>query len=166
MLKAVPKGWFSYDFDVYEEVNPGAPIARADLSNWRENAKLEVGGTRYEATHRSGRKEFVLTREDGSTVLVAEKPSAWKERFSFEYDHVGYELRKESVWRKTFVLSRDGGGAVGSLQHGGMFKREWTAQLPEELPIEVRVFVMWLTFLMWNREDASAASSAASSGGA
>src|SRR5688572_17941591 len=106
MLKAVPPGWFSYDFDVFDRT--GERVGHVDLSNWRENAKLEVGGTRYEATHGSGHKEFVLSRGDGSTVLVAEKPSAWKERFSFEHEGNRYELKKESAWRRAFVLSRDG----------------------------------------------------------
>ncbi len=47
MLRAVPDDWFSYDFTVFDRT--GTPVARADLSNWRETAKLEVGGTPYEA---------------------------------------------------------------------------------------------------------------------
>jgi hypothetical protein len=51
-----------------------SPAARADLANWRETAKPEVGGTRYEA-HRKGwrSKESVLEKEDGR--VVADKPS-------------------------------------------------------------------------------------------
>lgn len=97
---------------------------------------------------------------------MAEKPSAWKERLSFEHDGVGYELRKESAWRRAFVLSRAGVGAVGSLRPAGAFKREWTADLPGELPLEVRVFLMRLAVLLWKREDSAAASNAAASGGA
>jgi hypothetical protein len=61
MLLAVPDGWFSYDFTVFDR--SGTPVARADLSNWREAAKLEVEGKRYEA-HRKGwrSKEFILEK--------------------------------------------------------------------------------------------------------
>lgn len=64
MLHAVPRGWFSYNFIVFDR--SGTPVAQADLSSWRETAKPEVGGTRYEA-HSKGRagKEFVLEKEDG-----------------------------------------------------------------------------------------------------
>ena len=51
MLRAVPDSWFSYDFTVFDR--SGTPIARADLSNWREIAKIAVGEARYEA-HRKG----------------------------------------------------------------------------------------------------------------
>ena len=47
MLHAVPRGWFSYNFIVFDR--SGTPVARTDLSSWRETAKPEVGGTRYEA---------------------------------------------------------------------------------------------------------------------
>jgi hypothetical protein len=162
VLRAVPKGWFSYNFDVYDRT--GERVGRAELSRWHENAILEVGGARYEATHKRGRKEFVLSREDGTTVVVAEKPSAWKERFSFVFDGVGYELRKESAWRRAFVLSREGVGAVGSIRPGSTLKREWTAELPGDLPIEVRVFVMWLAALLWKRKDAAGGAATAGDG--
>ena len=137
MLRAVPKGWFSYDFEVFDRT--GASVGRANLSNWRENAQLDVGGKRYEATHKGGKKEFVLSRGDSSVVLVAEKPSAWK---------------------RDFVLSRAGIGAVGSLRPEGAIRRAWVAELPDELPPEVRVFVMWLGAVLWNREDAAATAGA------
>ena len=161
MLRAVPDGWFSYDFTVFDRT--GTPLARADLSNWRETAKLEVGGTPYEAHRKKewASKEFVLEKEDGLVVAVAEKPSAWKDRFVFEHGDNRYELEKESVWGSAFVIRREGAGPVGFVRSKGIFKREWAVELPEELPPEVRVFVVWLVVLLWKR-----AASAAASGGA
>ena len=155
LLRAVPKGWFSRGFEVLDP-RSGATVGRAELSSWRENAELEVAGARYRTTHAIGEKEFVLARDDGTRVLQAEKPSAWRERLSFEHDGARYELRKESAWRRAFALSREGVGEVGTLRPGGAFERGWTADLPEELPLEVRVFVMWLARVMWNRQDAAA----------
>jgi hypothetical protein len=156
MLRAVPDGWFSYDFTVFDRGE--TPVARADLANWRETAKLEVGGTHYEA-HRKGwaNGEFVLETEDGRVVAVAEKPSAWKDRFVFEHGGNRYELKKESAWRSAFVLSCDGVGLVGSIRQKGFFNRELTVDVPEELPLEVRVFIVWLVIILWKREASSAA---------
>ena len=156
MLRAVPDGWFSYDFTVFDRA--GAPVARADLSNWLETAKITVGEARYEA-HRKGwaSKEFVLEQEDGRVVAIAEKPSGWRSRLVFEHGGNRYELKHESAWSSAFVLSRDGIGPVGSVKREGFFKREWTAELSEELPLEVRVFVMWLVILLWKRAESAAA---------
>lgn len=150
MLRAVPDGKFSNNFIIFDR--GGTPVARADLSNWRETAKLEIRGTRYEA-HSKGRagKEFVLEKEYGPIVAVAEKPSIWRNRFVFEHAGNRYELKKESVWGSAFVLWRDGVGMIGSVRSNGLFKREWIAELPEELPLEVRVFIVWLMVILWKR---------------
>ena len=160
MLRVMPEGWFSYNFTVFDR--GGTPVARVDLSNWREAAKLEVGGERYEA-HRKGwrSKEFVLEKEDGQVVAMAEQPSAWKGQFVFEHGGNRYELEKETVWKGTFVIRREGVGHVGSVRSEGVFKREWIAELPEELPLEAKVFIVWLVVLLWKR-----AASAAAAGGA
>ena len=55
---------------------------------------------------------------------MAEKPSAWRDRFVFEHSGNRYELKKESAWRSAFVLSRDGVGLVGSVKRRGFFNRE------------------------------------------
>jgi hypothetical protein len=83
-------------------------VARVDLSNWRETAKLEVGGERYDE-HRKGwrSKEFVLEKEDSQVLTVAEQPSAWKGRFVFEHGGNRYELEKETVQKSTFVIRRE-----------------------------------------------------------
>lgn len=163
MLRAVPDGWFSYNFTVFDR--SGTPVARADLSNWRETAKLEVGGTRYEAHHKGwGSKQFVLENEDGRVIAVAEKPSAWKDRFVFEHGGNRYELEKESVWGSAFVIRREGVGPVGSVRSKGVFKREWTVELPEELLLEVRVFIVWLMVLLWKRAASGTAATAGAVG--
>ena len=59
MLRAVQKGRFSYDFDVFDRT--GARIATVDLANWHKNAKLEVQGRRYLARQETWAKEFVFS---------------------------------------------------------------------------------------------------------
>lgn len=154
LLRAESEGWFSHDFEVLD-ASSGAAVGWVDLSSWRERAELQIAGACYRATHGMGEREFVLSRKDGSKVFAAEKPSAWREILAFEHGGVRYELRKESAFKRAFVLWREGAGEVGSLRSGGAFRREWTADLPEELPLEARVFVMWLARVMWNRQDAA-----------
>jgi hypothetical protein len=96
---------------------------------------------------------------------VAEKPSAWKNRFSFEHDGYRYELEKESVWKSDLVLSREDLGTVGYVRRKSVyFKREWEAEIPDELPPEVGAFVVWLAVLLARRADSAAASSGATGG--
>lgn len=159
MFRVGFEGWFSYDFTLYDRT--GAPVARADLSNWRETAGIETGGRRYEASHQSMVKEFFLRDEAGQEVALAVKPSAWNERFSFEYGGSRYELKKESVWTRTFVLTRDGVGKVGHVRLASWLGRELEADLPDELPPEIGTFLVWLAVLMWRRQASSASAGAA-----
>jgi hypothetical protein len=163
MLHAVQDGWSSYNFTVFDR--SGMPVARAELSKWRETAKLEVAGGRFEA-HSKGRtrKEFVLEKDDGQVVTGIEKPSIWRNRFVFEYGYNCYEIRKESAWGNAFVLYRNGVGLVGSIRSKGLFKREWIVDLPEELPLEVKVFIVWLMAILWKRSVSSAAGAGAAVG--
>ena len=168
MLRAVPDGWFSHSYTVFDR--GGMPVARAELSRWwlwRGTTRLEVGGRRYQA-HSKGRtgKEFVLEAEDGRVVAVAEQTRAWSDRFEIKYEGNRYELKKESAWGSAFVLSRDSTGLVGSVrvQSRGFFKREWTVDMPEELPLEMRVFILWLIILLWTRAAVAAGGAAGAAG--
>jgi hypothetical protein len=164
MLKATPQGWFSYDFTVYDRT--GNPVAEVDMANWRESAEIGVGQKRYRA-HREGwrSKEFILEDEDSAVVAVAQKPSAWRGTLVFEHAGNRYELKKESAFKSAFVIVREGVGQVGSARRKGVLKPEYFLDIPEDLPLEVRVFVAWLCVLLWKREDEAAASSGGAAGG-
>jgi hypothetical protein len=41
------------------------------------------------------------------------------------------------------------------------FKREWTVDMPEELPLEVSVFIVWLVVILWKRAESAAAAGGA-----
>jgi len=63
MLRAVHKGRFNHDFTVVDHT--GQPLAQADLSNWCERKKVEIGRTHYEAsTQRREAKEFFPRRPE------------------------------------------------------------------------------------------------------
>jgi hypothetical protein len=109
-------------------------------------------------------KEFVLEKDDRRIVTVLQKPSGWRGRFVFEHGSNRYELKKESTWGNTFVLSRDGIGLLGSVTREGFFKREWIVDLPEEVPLEVRVSIVWLVIILWKQAESAAAAAGGAAG--
>jgi hypothetical protein len=139
-LGALLGRWFFPNFTVFG--GGETPVARADLSKWlwHGTTKLEIGGTRYEA-HIKGRsgKEYISETEYGRVAAVAEKPSVWSNRFVLEHNDNRYEL-KRSFLSRTFVLSREGVDQVGSVR----IRPEMIVDLPEDLPLEMRVFIAWL----------------------
>ncbi len=156
MLTAIPKHWLSWDFTV---MKGSQAVAEIDISWWREKGVLTVQDVDYRV-YREGMMsgDFIL-ESAGSVLARAEKPSAFHR--SFIVDHAGrrYTLRAKAVFRRAFLLL-DGDRQIGSLSPEGMFTRRATVDLPEALPLPVKVFIIWLTVILWKRESDSGAAAA------
>lgn len=155
MLTAAPKGCFSWNYAVSSNDDHLADI---DISAWREKGVLNVAGQRYPVYRErlmSGR--FIL-ESDGGIVAAAEKPSAWSHRLLIEHAGSRYELKPRGVFSQAFNL-RAGADVVGSISPRSMFSRRMIIDLPESLPLPVRLFIAWLVAIMWNRDLAAASGS-------
>jgi hypothetical protein len=152
MLTARPKNWFSWDYTV---ALGNQHVADIDVSWWREKGTLAVAGQRYEVhRERPLMGKFILGM-NGTVVATAEKPSSLTRRFIIEHDSRRYELKPRNWLSRTFQL-HEGSSVVGSLSAPGLLSRRMNVDLPETLPLPVRVFVMWLTVILWKRETEAA----------
>jgi hypothetical protein len=100
-----------------------------------------------------GSGDFLLER-DGVVLARAAKPSAFRSAFEVRHDGRTYELAKESVWHRRFVL-RSSNAEIGSLAPRSAFGRAAFATLPEPWPLSLKVFVIWLVVLLWRRAASS-----------
>jgi hypothetical protein len=98
--------------------------------------------------------DFVLSSR-GSVLARAQKPSAFRRTFIIAHGDKHYRLQAKSAFRRAFEL-RDGDRVVGSLSPRDMFTRRMAADLPETLPLPLKLFMMWLAVIMWKREAESA----------
>jgi hypothetical protein len=152
LLTANPQGWFSWDFTLTKN---GESVADIDLSSWREKGALTVAGSTYRV-YREGlcSGAFVL-QANGTVVARAHKPSAWTRRLVLDFGGAQYELRPRSAFTRSFQLLKDA-KIVGTLSPASFLTRKIDVELPEDLPLQIRAFIVWLTILLWKR-DASAA---------
>jgi hypothetical protein len=123
---------------------------------WREKGTLTVAGRRYEVYRKRPMSGLFILQSDGGTVATAEKPSVWSQRLLIEHAASQYELKRRSMFSRTFDLHA-GAGVVGSISARNIFSRGMNIDLPESLPLPVRVFIVWLVAILWNREAAAAA---------
>ena len=154
MLTAVPKSWFSWDFTVMDGTRAVGDI---DVSCWREKGVITVEGADYRV-YREGLMtgDFILASDD-KVLVRAKKPSAFRRAFIVEYAGKQYTLRPTSAWGRAFALL-DGDRVVGMLSPRGIFTRRAAIELPETMPLSVRIFIIWLAVIIWKREsDAQAA---------
>jgi hypothetical protein len=154
MLDAVPEHWFSWDFAIRDATRQ--PVAKVRLSSWRERGAVIVNGIEHKVSRQGVlRGAFVLER-GGSVLARAEKPSAFRREFRIEHGGKQYTLKGRSIWRRERVLY-DGGREIGAIIPEGLFSRRARAELPDTLPLLLRLFVVWLTMLLWKREADAAA---------
>ena len=151
MLQIVPTHWYSWDLRVMDESHPVADIA---MSSWCEKGALTISGTTYRV-HREGLMsgDFVLEHA-GGVLARAEKPSVFRREFVIRHAGREYTLRPESAFRRAFVFL-DGSRRVGFLAPKSAFTRKAAASLPHDLPLPVRMFVVWLTMISWRRQQSS-----------
>jgi len=150
MLNAIPKQWFSWDFRILEE---GRDVAEMDLSFWREKGVLSVEGIPYRV-YREGLASgaFMLENPGGQVLVKAEKPNALRRSFIVEYEGRRLRLEAWTPFGRAFVLRGDQ-GVIGTVKPDSFLSRRTTADLPEDFPLPVRIFLLWLVIILWRRDD-------------
>jgi len=160
MLEAIPKTWFSWDFDI---VDPGGqPVANLDMSAWREKATFAVGDTTYRIHRERLMSGAFLLEGEGAIVARAVKPSAFRHSFVVHQDGREYTLSRRSAFRREYVLRQDA-REVGSVAPEKWFSRRAAVNLPDDLPLAVRVFIVVLVLLLWKRDSNAAAAAGGAS---
>jgi hypothetical protein len=130
----------------------GSVVAEIEFSRWREKGVLKVGGLHY-AVYREGviSGAFILSL-DATQLARAEKTNWLSRSFTIEHGEKIYRLKAE-LFGSSFTLL-DNGQNVGALFTRGRFTRKTSVTLPDELPVPVQIFVIWLA-INQRRTDAS-----------
>jgi hypothetical protein len=154
-LELIPQGWFSWNFTVLQQ---GSPVAEIGMSSWGEKGELAIAGATYKTYRERPLSGLFILELDATQVATAEKPSAFERSFNVVHEGKSYILKAASVLKRQFVLL-DGASnrEIGSIRPAGVFTRKAIVDLPDELPLPVRVFVLWLTLILWKRQSEQSA---------
>ena len=148
MLRAVPKNWFSWKFEIFDgEVC----VANLDLAWFREEVEFAIQGRTFEISREGVMSSVFLLREDGRTIASATKPSAFRRSFEVVFDQTGYKLEAVAPFVRRFELRKDF-RVVGSIHPVHCIGRKAIVELPEYLPLEVQVFITGLVFSQWKKQ--------------
>ncbi|MCF8260738.1 MAG: hypothetical protein K9J12_08190 [Melioribacteraceae bacterium] len=151
MLIAEPKNFFSGDFRIFDD---NKEIAFLDSSVWKESAQLKFENETYEFNREKSFSGLFRLMLKDRTLLKAEKPSAFSNKFEIEFKGAHYTLKKGSVWKREFhILKSD--RIIGSIKPLGVFTQKTKIDLPENwLPI-TKIFLFWLVSIIWKRENSA-----------
>jgi len=151
MLRVVPNHWYSWDVTVSDESRPVASIA----TNWmREQGELSIDAETYPMYREAWMSGDFILEHAGQALARAEKPSLFRREFAIRHAGREYTLLPRAIFERTFVLL-SGTREVGSVAPEGFFTRKAAVDLPHELPLPVRMFIVWLTVISWRRQQNS-----------
>jgi hypothetical protein len=151
MLQIVPTHWFSWNCTVSDESRRVADITL----NWmREKGVLTIEDQTYRVYREAWMSGAFVIEHAGSVIAQAEKPSMFRRELVIRHAGREYTLRPASIFGRRFVLLQ-GSRRIGSLTPRGVFTRKAAADLPHDLPLPVRIFIVWLTVISWRREQSS-----------
>lgn len=148
MLQAQRRGFFKRSYELTERGSRVTDLA--DIK--REGCAFTVGGHSYRIS-RERSKRFRLDGPGGEAA-VAERDGGRRWRITSPAG--SFELVKPSFWRSAWELHANG-RPVGRIEHEGGFGRSSKADLPAEVPRELRVFAFYVVLMVWEREATAAA---------
>ena len=123
MLRAVPKNWYSWKFEIFDGK---VCVANLDLAWFREEVEFAIQGRTFEIGREGVMSSVFLLREDGRTIASATKPSSLMQTFDVVFDQTGYMLQRDRDGRR-FELA-EGSQVVGSIHpvHGSVGRPSWS----------------------------------------
>jgi len=151
-LEAKPKAWWSWTFRIIDD---GNEIAEISFACMREAGTLQLVDSTYRLYRQGTFRGLFIMERNGAVIAHADKPSALVRSFNVHHGGKTYTLEAESIFRRKFVL-REAGSTLGSIAPQRACYRDARIDLPVALPLPVRLFMLWLTLLLWKREADSA----------
>ncbi len=150
MLHVCPKGILSETYTISAK-EKGPPLTSVSSRWFREAGSFSLDNRTFDLGREGRMGGDFFVSSGGRKLARADKPSAWYRRFSVRVAGTKYVLQARSSFSRKFDLLQ-GTRRVGSIEPTSIWTRRATADLPEELPLEVRVFLIWLVLVLWRRQ--------------
>lgn len=146
-MTAEPQGAFARRYQLLAD---GALITQISLPAFGPSTATPIAG---QAVHlrRAGLRHDAFTLEavaTGATLASATREHSLRRDFTVEVGGRQMSLRAESAWRSGYALM-EGDRAVGWVRPGATLGRGVEAELPDDLPLTARVFLLWVALLLW-----------------
>ncbi len=146
-LVAVRKNLLSWNYTV---MDGSAAVAEINMAWWSQKGAMTVEGREY-PIHREGLVGGAFVLEGDDAIMVrAEKVSPLSRSFEIVFHDRTYLLKRKTLISRKYLLVV-GDSEVGSIAPVGIPCFRIRADLPEELPLPVKVFLLWLVVLQRKR---------------
>jgi hypothetical protein len=155
MLTITRTQWFSWTFAVADGARHVGDVA---CGRWGARGVLAVDGVTFTARREARFSGDYLLVQGATTVARATRVGLVRQAFDLRHDGEHYVLARRGFFDRSFVLRR-GDREIGVISRTALFSRDASADLPVDLPLPVRFFVIWLVVSEWKRAARAAAAS-------
>jgi hypothetical protein len=137
----------------------GTPVGEIDCAILGEKASITIGGAGYRAAREGFMSGAFFLAANDNRLVSAEKPSAFHRRFTVRSGSRTFTLSATAAFGRAYELSENEAHA-GSIARQSFFSQKFSAELPDDLPLEVKAFLIWLVILLVRRQRRAAAGAA------
>jgi hypothetical protein len=147
MLTAEPQGLSS----IYEvRDDDGRRVGDVRLSVWLARGEIHAGETKYRVRRDGGFFGRVSLSGPEGVTARAIPLRAFSRAFLIRFGERSFVLRSPSAWfREIRLLEAD--QVIGTAVPEGVWSSRAHFDLPAALPVQLRLFVIWLALLAWGR---------------
>lgn len=148
---AIPRSALSWTFDLLQD---GEPQVEVVVNSFREKGFVRIRSKEYRV-HREGLLTGPFVLVDGlRTVATADKPSAFKRRLDIDFERRRFVFKADSAFYRAMTLYEND-APIGSIEPQSAFSRKADLHLPDDLPQALQGFLLWLTLVLWRRQQES-----------
>jgi hypothetical protein len=148
-LEFFPKRLFS--MRRYTLTRDGLEIGQIDCGGVRQHASLTVGGASYSPISEGVLRTKFHLDSGGARIADVEPAGTYFRRFIVHAGTKTYTLKVASWFGRNFVLTEND-VEVGRIARTGFFTARCNAELPDDLPLPVQAFLIWLVLITWRRQ--------------
>jgi len=152
------KGFFSKKYIAEEN---GTVIAELNRDMWHQRAEMKCLGRTLKLTCLNLVKSTYALCDGDTKIAEIKMSNIMGTKLSFQYLDNDFELVKKA-WYSEILLLKSNDSVVGSIRPKDWFSCDAVIDLPNYLPLSLRIFIAWVGVIRW--ED-SATFGATSSGG-
>lgn len=136
----------------YRLLGDGALVTEINFPAFGPSTATPIGGRRYRL-RRTGvlRDHFTLEADgEGAVVASATQRDPLRREFLVEVGPRRLTLCAESPLRSDYHLLDDQ-RVIGAIRPHAKLRHGVEADLPDNLPLEARAFLVWVVLLLWSR---------------
>jgi hypothetical protein len=154
VLRTVPAGWASWSVKV---LSGDEELTRLHISLFRSKGSFELDGATFTIQPKGFFQLDAELRKGASVIGRAEKSSLTRRRFTITSAGHHLELESQSWLGREYALFL-GKQEVGTIRRSGFLGRRCEMEFPDEVPVFLQVFLLYLALTQAKREAAAAGS--------